>query len=275
MTTGAESLARFRAAGAGSHVDALGTGNAADPHVARLDPAAHARAGAIERRARRRLGLDPILTHPLVQAAQRGQRLRDRLGLARQDDPARVRIRDRRALTREHALHERHELLGRTVPRHVDLEARARGREGEAENQGQDGKARLDTPALALTMRRARSRVETRSSAHRLTPTRQGDPADMASKVRPLHNRIIVQRIKDEEKTKGGIIIPDSAKEKPTEGKVIAAGPGRRDEKGNLIAMDVKKGDRVLFGKYSGNEVVLDGEDHLIISEDDVLAILE
>ena len=97
----------------------------------------------------------------------------------------------------------------------------------------------------------------------------------MASKVRPLHNRIIVQRIKDEEKTKGGIIIPDSAKEKPTEGKVIAAGPGRRDEKGNLIAMDVKKGDRVLFGKYSGNEVVLDGEDHLIISEDDVLAILE
>jgi len=97
----------------------------------------------------------------------------------------------------------------------------------------------------------------------------------MASKVRPLHNRIIVQRIKDEEKTKGGIIIPDSAKEKPTEGKVIAAGPGRRDEKGHLIAMDVKKGDRVLFGKYSGNEVVLDGEDHLIISEDDVLAILE
>jgi chaperonin GroES len=97
----------------------------------------------------------------------------------------------------------------------------------------------------------------------------------MASKVRPLHNRIIVQRIKDEEKTKGGIIIPDSAKEKPTEGKVLAAGPGRRDEKGNLIAMDVKKGDRVLFGKYSGNEVVLDGEDHLIISEDDVLAILE
>ena len=97
----------------------------------------------------------------------------------------------------------------------------------------------------------------------------------MASKVRPLHNRIIVQRIKEEEKTAGGIIIPDTAKEKPTEGKVIAAGPGRRDEKGQLIAMDVKKGDRVLFGKYSGNEVVLDGEDHLIISEDDVLAILE
>jgi len=97
----------------------------------------------------------------------------------------------------------------------------------------------------------------------------------MASKVRPLHNRIIVQRIKEEEKTAGGIIIPDTAKEKPTEGKVIAAGPGRRDEKGNLIAMDVKKGDRVLFSKYSGNEVQLDGEEHLIISEDDVLAILE
>jgi len=97
----------------------------------------------------------------------------------------------------------------------------------------------------------------------------------MASKVRPLHNRIIVQRIKDEEKTKGGIIIPDTAKEKPTEGKVIAAGPGKRDEKGHLIAMDVKRGDRVLFSKYSGNEVNLDGEEHLIISEDDVLAILE
>jgi chaperonin GroES len=97
----------------------------------------------------------------------------------------------------------------------------------------------------------------------------------MASKVRPLHNRIIVQRIKEEEKTAGGIIIPDTAKEKPTEGKVIAAGSGRRDEKGNLIAMDVKKGDRVLFSKYSGNEVNLDGEEHLIISEDDVLAILE
>jgi len=82
----------------------------------------------------------------------------------------------------------------------------------------------------------------------------------MAAKVRPLHNRIIVQRIQNEEKTSGGIIIPDTAKEKPTEGKVIAAGPGKRDDEGNLIAMDVKKGDRVLFSKYS---------------EDDVLAILE
>ena len=97
----------------------------------------------------------------------------------------------------------------------------------------------------------------------------------MAAKVRPLHNRLIVQRVQDEEKTRGGIIIPDTAKEKPTEGKVIAAGPGRRDEKGHLIAMDVKKGDRVLFSKYSGNEVTLDGEENLIISEDDVLAVLE
>ena len=97
----------------------------------------------------------------------------------------------------------------------------------------------------------------------------------MAGTVRPLHNRLIVQRITGEEKTAGGIIIPDSAKEKPTEGRVLAAGPGKRDDKGKMIAMDVKKGDRVLFSKYSGNEVTLDGEETLIISEDDVLAILE
>jgi chaperonin GroES len=97
----------------------------------------------------------------------------------------------------------------------------------------------------------------------------------MASKVRPLHNRLIVKRIEEEAKTAGGIIIPDTAKEKPMEGRVIAAGPGRRDDKGNLVAMETKKGDRVLFGKYSGNEVNLDGEEHLIISEDDVLAVLE
>jgi chaperonin GroES len=97
----------------------------------------------------------------------------------------------------------------------------------------------------------------------------------MASKVRPLHNRLIVKRIEEEAKTAGGIIIPDTAKEKPMEGRVIAAGPGRRDDKGNIVPMETKKGDRVLFGKYSGNEVNLDGEEHLIISEDDVLAILE
>jgi chaperonin GroES len=94
-------------------------------------------------------------------------------------------------------------------------------------------------------------------------------------KFRPLHDRVVVKRLAETEKTKGGIIIPDTAKEKPTEGRVIAAGPGKRDEKGNLIAMDVKKGDRVLFSKYSGNEVTLDGEENLIISEDDVLAVLE
>ena len=97
----------------------------------------------------------------------------------------------------------------------------------------------------------------------------------MATKVRPLHNRLIVKRIEEEAKTAGGIIIPDTAKEKPMEGRVIAAGPGRRDDKGNLVAMETKKGDRVLFGKYSGNEVQLDGDEHLIISEDDVLAVLE
>ena len=94
-------------------------------------------------------------------------------------------------------------------------------------------------------------------------------------KVRPLHNRLIVKRLEEDEKTAGGIIIPDTAKEKPQQGDVIAVGPGRRDDKGNLIAMEVQKGARVLFSKYSGNEVDLDGKEHLIISEDDVLAILE
>jgi chaperonin GroES len=97
----------------------------------------------------------------------------------------------------------------------------------------------------------------------------------MASKVRPLHNRLIVKRLEEDEKTAGGIIIPDTAKEKPQQGKVVAAGAGRRDDKGKLIAMEVQKGDRVLFSKYAGSEVNLDGEEHLIISEDDVLAILE
>ena len=97
----------------------------------------------------------------------------------------------------------------------------------------------------------------------------------MASKVRPLHNRLIVRRIEEEEKTSGGIIIPDTAKEKPSEGMIVAAGPGKRDDEGNLVDMEVKQGDRVLFSKYSGSEVNLEGVEHLIISEDDVLAILE
>jgi chaperonin GroES len=97
----------------------------------------------------------------------------------------------------------------------------------------------------------------------------------MAIKVRPLHNRLIVQRLDEDEKTRGGIIIPDTAKEKPQQGRVEAVGPGRRDEKGNLIALEAQKGDRVLFSKYAGTEVKLEGDDYLIISEDDVLAILE
>jgi chaperonin GroES len=97
----------------------------------------------------------------------------------------------------------------------------------------------------------------------------------MAAKVRPLHNRLIVERIEEDTKTPGGIIIPDTAKEKPQQGRVVAAGPGKRDDKGKLVAMEVKEGDRILFGKYSGSEVKLDGEDRLIMSEDDVLAVLE
>jgi chaperonin GroES len=97
----------------------------------------------------------------------------------------------------------------------------------------------------------------------------------MAIKVRPLHNRLIIERLEEDEKTAGGIIIPDSAKEKPQQGRVVSAGPGKRDDKGNLIALDVQEGDRVLFSKYSGSDVKLDGDDYLIISEDDVLAILE
>ncbi len=97
----------------------------------------------------------------------------------------------------------------------------------------------------------------------------------MAMKVRPLHNRLIVRRVEEDEKTAGGIIIPDAAKEKPQQGRVIAVGPGRRDDKGKIIPMEINKGDRVLFSKYGGNEVNLDGDEHLIINEDDVLAILE
>jgi chaperonin GroES len=94
-------------------------------------------------------------------------------------------------------------------------------------------------------------------------------------KMRPLHDRLLVQRIEEEEKTKGGLIIPDTAKEKPMEGKVIAVGEGRVSEDGTLRPLDVHKGDRVLFSKYSGTEIQLEGDEHLIIREDDVLAVLE
>ena len=94
-------------------------------------------------------------------------------------------------------------------------------------------------------------------------------------KLRPLQDRILVQRVKEEDKTKGGIIIPDTAKEKPAEGRVIAAGNGKLSEEGKRIALDVKKGDRILFGKYSGTEVKLEGEEYIIMREDDVLGIIE
>ena len=94
-------------------------------------------------------------------------------------------------------------------------------------------------------------------------------------KVRPLHDRLIVKRLEEEDKTKGGIIIPDTAKEKPVEGKVIAVGDGRIKEDGTKIPMEVKKGNRILFAKYAGAEVKIEGEEHLIMKEDDVLAIIE
>ena len=94
-------------------------------------------------------------------------------------------------------------------------------------------------------------------------------------KIRPLHDRIIVKRYEGEEKTKGGIIIPDTAKEKPQEAKVIAVGKGKVTDDGKLQPMEVQKGDRILVGKYSGSEIKIDGEEHVIIREDDVLAILE
>jgi chaperonin GroES len=92
---------------------------------------------------------------------------------------------------------------------------------------------------------------------------------------RPLHDRIVLRRIEGEEKTKGGIIIPDTAKEKPQEGEVIAVGPGARDESGKLVPLDVKAGDRVLFGKWSGTEVKVDGEDLLIMKESDIMGVIE
>jgi chaperonin GroES len=95
------------------------------------------------------------------------------------------------------------------------------------------------------------------------------------SNIRPLHDRVIVKRVKEEEKSKGGIIIPDTAKEKPIEGEVLAIGSGKVLEDGTVRKLDVKVGDRVLFGKYSGTEVKVDGEDRLILREDDILGVIE
>ena len=94
-------------------------------------------------------------------------------------------------------------------------------------------------------------------------------------KFRPLHDRVVVRRVESEEKTAGGIIIPDTAKEKPQEGEIVAVGPGARDEAGKLVPLDVKAGDRILFGKWSGTEVKIDGEDLLIMKESDVMGVIE
>ncbi len=97
----------------------------------------------------------------------------------------------------------------------------------------------------------------------------------MKMKVRPLYDRILVKRLEPEEEMRGGIIIPDTAKEKPMEGEVIAAGSGKMDENGKRIPLDVKKGDRILLGKYAGTDIKIDGEDYVILREDEVLAIIE
>ncbi|MFA7384170.1 MAG: co-chaperone GroES [Desulfurivibrionaceae bacterium] len=94
-------------------------------------------------------------------------------------------------------------------------------------------------------------------------------------KIRPLNDRILVKRLEEEQKTKGGLFIPDSAKEKPAEGKVVAVGKGRLNDKGERVAVELKAGDRILFSKYGGTEVKLDGEDYLIMREDDVLGVIE
>lgn len=97
----------------------------------------------------------------------------------------------------------------------------------------------------------------------------------MSKKLRPLHDRVLVKRIEAEEKTKGGIIIPDTAKEKPIEGEVVAVGPGTRGEDGKLVPTEVKKGDRILFGKWSGTEVKIDGDDFIVMKESDIMGIFE
>ena len=94
-------------------------------------------------------------------------------------------------------------------------------------------------------------------------------------KVRPLHDRVIVKRVEEEEKTKGGIIIPDTAKEKPIEGKVVAVGKGKMLENGNQQPLEVKEGDKILFGKYAGTEINIEGDEHLIMREDDIIAIVD
>jgi chaperonin GroES len=101
------------------------------------------------------------------------------------------------------------------------------------------------------------------------------NPKETLMKFRPLHDRVVVRRLEGEEKSKGGIIIPDTAKEKPQEGEIVAVGPGARDDAGMLVPLDVKVGDRIIFGKWSGTEVKIDGEDLLIMKESDVMGVVE
>jgi len=127
-----------------------------------------------------------------------------------------------------------------------------------------------------LVRRQARSHAGHREvERDRLDPLAKGGGGTMARKIQPLHDRILVKRLEEKESKKGGIIIPDTAKEKPQEGEVIAAGPGKRDDNGKLIPLDVKAGDKILFGKYSGSEVKLGDEEYLIMREEDVLGILK
>jgi chaperonin GroES len=100
-------------------------------------------------------------------------------------------------------------------------------------------------------------------------------PEEHQMSFRPLHDRVVVRRLNGEEKTKGGIIIPDTAKEKPSEGVIVSVGPGARDESGKIVALDVKAGDRILFGKWSGTEVKVDGEELLIMKESDIMGVIE
>src|SRR3982750_4303399 len=106
-------------------------------------------------------------------------------------------------------------------------------------------------------------------------PSAQGSLIGEPMKIRPLHDRILVKRLEEETKTSGGLFIPDSAKEKPIQAKVIAVGAGKRDKDGKVIPLDVKAGDKVLFSKYSGSEIKIDGDEHLILREDDLLAVLD
>jgi chaperonin GroES len=116
--------------------------------------------------------------------------------------------------------------------------------------------------------------VLTAGAPGRRKPGTKHNKGSFRMKFRPLHDRVVVRRIEAEEKTKGGIIIPDTAKEKPQEGEIIAVGPGARDEAGKIVALDVKAGDRILFGKWSGTEVRIDGQDLLIMKESDIMGVV-